>query len=929
MTSHRALHIPELLREVIRYTSDTDHRAHGLVCKDWAKVVLDYAWRDVSAAKLFRLLAPISLDKTSRQHSFSRLIGFEGWSQFQKYHYRVRALSCTGTLLSPSVYATTGLSLPFCRPLLPNLTSLICTPDRVLIQVLASPFVTHFHLRVEGQPIFEQEYEIMLQYLPICFPNLERLSLLDSPTKQSIRDLLIEVFPALPRLVDISISAELLTPDVFMILSQLPLLRSLDGDYGIFATSNEPIPSHEPSLEMFPALEYLQLETRLGLVNSLLKLWTSPALSLQVLTLVECETVLPKNCAVLVEWIASKAPLLEELSIGYEAEDEEDIEDRDIDRIQPLPFSIFEPLSSCKYLTSLTITYPIPLELDEAQLVAFATALPDLRHLKIGKTQRPAPVLSPFLGLSILSSLAPVCNSLESLSVCLYFDTVTTFLGDAPTPIVPFKSLTNFDVGRSIIHNRVPVALFLSRILPDSCALSFSPGSGADDEDRVRGWEQVVMCGAQCFTQPVSSDGWYRFQKYHHRIRILHCPGALLSLHPSVYAIAGLNRPYPGPFLPNLTLLDCFADPSLIQLFASPTITTFLLKGEGQMKTQQGYEFSLKYLPTCITNLQSLSLANTPNKKAIRDALIEILPNLRHLNRIELHTVLLSPEVIGVISKLPLLRSLRGHGLNPNPSEMLSYELSPESFPALEYLRLHACFERTASFLKPWTSPVSLRSLFLAEGNTISPESYLVLIKWAARNAPLLETLTIKFNLYEGEIDIDPLPFSVFEPLFSCKHLSSLTVSYPTPFEMTEDELVTLVTALPLLRHLDIGSISAPPIKTEPSLGLSALSSIAPLCNSLESLCIYLSFRTTSNVEDVPTPSVPFKCLAMLDLGRSPIRWPAPVALFLSRILPASCDLSFSETTGSDDEGREEEWERVVPILDALRITNRDAKKSG
>ncbi|KAJ8474595.1 hypothetical protein ONZ45_g15900 [Pleurotus djamor] len=440
-----------------------------------------------------------------------------------------------------------------------------------------------------------------------------------------------------------------------------------------------------------------------------------------------------------------------------------------------------------------------------------------------------------------------------------------------------------------------------------------------------------------CFSQPISSDGWSRFRKYHYRVRILRCTctASGSSLHPSVYALAGLNRPYAGPFLPNLTVLDCPSDATYAQLFASPSITTFQLMGESELKTEQDYQLIVKYLPACTPNLESLRLSADRNNQYIQDALVEALPNLRFLNQLDISVELLTPQVTKIISKLPLLTSLTGHGSHPDFSEMLSLELDSECFPKLEHLRLNAWLERAEYFFKVWVSPTSLKTLSIVERNAISePGAYQTIIGWAASNSPLLETLAVSFDDEEFEHDInvnDPLPFSIFEPLLSCKHLSSLTISYPLPFEMTEAELVRLVTALPLLCHMDIGTIDAPPSGSEPSLGLSALCSIAPLCHSLEYLCIYMSFHATDQLDDVPSPSVPFKCLNILDVGQSPIQGNISVALFLNRILPASCSLEFEEYTGSgsedEDQDEDEDWQQVVTVLKALRITHREAKK--
>ncbi|KAJ8517110.1 hypothetical protein ONZ45_g5658 [Pleurotus djamor] len=294
--------------------------------------------------------------------------------------------------------------------------------------------------------------------------------------------------------------------------------------------------------------------------------------------------------------------------------------------------------------------------------------------------------------------------------------------------------------------------------------------------------------------------------------------------------------------------------------------------------------------------------------------------------------MLLVPEVMAVVSKLPLLKSLAGHYVVPaDLSRSLSCILGSDSFPLLERFELDGWLKPATSLLKSWVPPVSLTSLRFMEYKAIQPENYLTITEWVASHLPLLTGLVISYD--EDEIEehnefVDPLPFSIFESLFSCEHLLTLTIAYPVPFEMTEAQLVSLVTALPLLSDLEIGCSRDAP-ESEPSLALSALSSIAPLCNSLKYLSIYLSCHTTSHLDHVPDTSVRFKCLESLDVSKSPIQSPISVALFMSRILPETCSLDHTESLGIEDEERDAEWTQAVMVLQALRIKYREAKKNG
>ncbi|KAJ8503402.1 hypothetical protein ONZ45_g10892 [Pleurotus djamor] len=445
-------------------------------------------------------------------------------------------------------------------------------------------------------------------------------------------------------------------------------------------------------------------------------------------------------------------------------------------------------------------------------------------------------------------------------------------------------------------------------------------------------WDQSHQ--SLCFSQPITNDGWSSFQKYHRRIRTLRCTEPLL--HPCVYTIAGINRPYSGPFLPNLTFLECACNAVDIHLFASPSIKTLDLKDQVDASSQskQEYELTLKYLPFCTPNLEKLSLSARPEKQPIQNALAEALAALRCLTQIHIPTMLLMPEVITAISRLPLLKSLQGHHRYiADLSQSLSCTFDSGSFPVLERLKLEGDLFQATLFLKKWVPPASLTGLNFMEQKAILPTNYSAITKWVASRAPLITELVITYDEDEVEEDpafSDPLPFSIFEPLFSCKHLSTLAIAFPVPFEITKAQLVTLVTALPSLRSLEIGcSREISESDSEPSLSLSALSLIAPLCKSLQHLGIYLSCQITSHLEDIAAPSNRFKTLKSLHVGKSPIHSPVSVALFLSWILPDSCHLYHSNSYSSGEEDWDADWRQADMVLKALRIRCRGAKNSG
>ncbi|KAJ8457637.1 hypothetical protein ONZ45_g18237 [Pleurotus djamor] len=320
----------------------------------------------------------------------------------------------------------------------------------------------------------------------------------------------------------------------------------------------------------------------------------------------------------------------------------------------------------------------------------------------------------------------------------------------------------------------------------------------------------------------------------------------------------------------------------------------------------------------------------------------QIIPELRFLHTLDIQMSHLTSEVTDALAELPLLRSLCGTGMNDNSHLAFSDELEPESFPVLETLKLTMSMERTALCFDSEFTPPCLKTLSIEACYDAHGEHYVSTIEWVGGQLPLIESLTIYVDaedgmgMYEHPDEQTQLLLSAMKPLYTCTRLSSLTISYPIPIVMEEDELVALVTALPTLRRLSLGQfqIMLPPSKSITNTFASGISPsilpiLAPLCPSLEYLSLYMSFRNLSNSESLPVvnASTRFKSLRTFDVWESSFKRSSVmvVALFLSRILPSFCEVEYRK--------REEVatvWKRVVDALKIIRMAQGDvaAEKS-
>ncbi|KAF4570188.1 hypothetical protein AB1N83_014401 [Pleurotus pulmonarius] len=127
------LHTPELLQRVFELSTDDDNANNASVCRAWNAEATRIIWHDVSAGRLFSLLAPLMLEESdiTDHYVFSRAIGEDDWDRFDRYAGKVRSLRFTATY-SPAVLNEIALGrrrLDF----LPNLVTVYNAPATPLL----------------------------------------------------------------------------------------------------------------------------------------------------------------------------------------------------------------------------------------------------------------------------------------------------------------------------------------------------------------------------------------------------------------------------------------------------------------------------------------------------------------------------------------------------------------------------------------------------------------------------------------------------------------------------------------------------------------------------------------------------------------------------------------------------------------------------
>ncbi|KAJ8519573.1 hypothetical protein ONZ45_g3473 [Pleurotus djamor] len=434
MLRHRALSLSEILRSIFEHLDNNLLSVCARVCKAWTDEALDCLWYKLrSLHVLLRLLAPVVWDEESEQCFFCRRIEPADWAVFQKYNARVRVLSLFRDGLHASMYTLINLRRPPIV-LLPNLHRFVGDADPHVVLTFCNESVYTLHLETADYE-FETSIEILLQCIPIQMPNLVDLDLdLDFTTGISKPDLRVicDMFKNLPFLRILSVLASFLLPEATHILSKHQLLESLTAfpDTAVdatFATDLNP--------ESFPLLKDLYLSITLPRANSCLSSQFAPK-TLKTINIRSqpqgAEPVSGDEVDSLIKNIAHNWPAVESVNI--------DANHRT--NVYELTYLSIKPLLSCTQLTSITLEWPHPPCLTDAEFVAIFKKLPFLKVLDIGHgdvNSHP-----PRMSMDSLISIAPYCPHLAHLSVFMSFHAPQD-ANQVPTCSTPLTALRTLD----------------------------------------------------------------------------------------------------------------------------------------------------------------------------------------------------------------------------------------------------------------------------------------------------------------------------------------------------------------------------------------------------------------------------------------------------------------------------------------------------
>lgn len=472
--AQHALSLRDVLLEIFLYLTRGEIASNARVCKVWQSLALGEVWRNASIVGLVALLAPLTR-KAPDIVVFSHAIHASDWARFDKYAWRVRCICFDATTCKygDSVFSQIAHARPRLN-LLPNLTEIkLCGSHPLSVVTLfghaSVKTLVITSTAIDGLSELDEqsitESSAMLSYLPTQMPNLRDFRV-EASGDQSLFFLagpLTLALRSLSFLEELHLPTTLMTNDMVISLSLLPYLRCIKMLPSINPAPLDSLPSNGfPSLKIFGA--------RASIAQAALWFF-KPGFAKDLTSLSFSSPYLARNSSIesyrdLAGMIASNFKFLVHLSLSPA-----------ISAFVLLPFDVLEPILSLSTLQTLRIMNQNTIEVKRGDLVKIFKSLPNLILLSFQLD----PHYLPKFSIAALAALSPLAPNLTTLALT-FNDGLSDDL-DVDT-VVPFRKLRTLDVGRSPIVAPVQVASFLSRALPDRCALEFdSKGDSA--------WEKV------------------------------------------------------------------------------------------------------------------------------------------------------------------------------------------------------------------------------------------------------------------------------------------------------------------------------------------------------------------------------------------------------------------------------------------------------
>ena len=413
----------------------------------------------------------------------------------------------------------------------------------------------------------------------------------------------------------------------------------------------------------------------------------------------------------------------------------------------------------------------------------------------------------------------------------------------------------------------------------------------------------------------IGDADWVRFEFYAMKVKNLTADLDLDDIDPSVFShIAYLREGRPlFPALRNLDI-EVSCSGTKLPLFLSSSLLGIALTHTPTTESDQcpGAWSVLHALPTTILGIHTLSLDLMLSDSAL-NAILR-MTNLQHL-----HLLCPTPETkvthsfFCSLASLPKLVELSIPHVNI-PSPPSTVDLPSLPFPCLNSLSFNGdSFGEVIVLLEvPKKHGTTFLKVESQRRQPIHRDTWLRFI----------HTISTKFSKSLSKLDINiyqveepPVADNVrmFEPLLELHELEELKFNYAPWATLQDADLLLMAKAWPKICILHL-----PSNFVQPRVTFHGLHSLASFCPHLGKLWLQIDASSNANLKPVSLSVLPDHPLWYLNVGKSLIDDPVPVALQLDEMFP-----NLRISTNDFNTPNRDLWNQVTTWLPALQNVRR------
>ena len=423
------------------------------------------------------------------------------------------------------------------------------------------------------------------------------------------------------------------------------------------------------------------------------------------------------------------------------------------------------------------------------------------------------------------------------------------------------------------------------------------------------------------FERTPNTNDWKRFDRYSTRVRHFTYQATHHPVHQSLFDTMARTRTRLD-ILPNMNTLSWNAPLSLSIMFMHRGVKHFVVVIPTDVEVAPFFQDIAARMP----DLSHLDLRSRLPMRKIEDDTCTLLACLTKLQKITFPRFYFTTRVAESLSRLDALGVVEfqyhdEQGIG-SPEDVADFcpTLTEGAFPALWDFSLNVDFEDAALFVSAEYAPANLTMLYIDSEEIESPADVKALINAVADHCPHLKLLALVSQRNARTQSPRPsedmcIDYDTLKPLLRCANLTSLEIVHQFPLSLKQEDLERLAVAWRALEKLTLNN--EPVHMTQSNLTLHALLPFAEHCRQLTHLGLFidashdipsfpfpvhtsLSFSTSKPI----TGYTPFHSLRRLSMGVSIIKPhpapTAPVALFLSQLLPLHCKLDCGITWNED-----------------------------